>query len=70
MSGRRLYWAVTGFGLFALAAYGASRRFHKLFEDAPVSSDLLLITLLVIGLLCAVGCYIAVGPDQPRRPRR
>lgn len=70
MSGRRLYWAVTGFGLFALVAYGASRRFHKLFEGAPVSADVILVTLLVIGLVCAVACYFAVGPDEPCRPRR
>jgi hypothetical protein len=35
-----------------------------------VSPNVLLITLILIGLVCAVACYFAVGPDQARRPRR
>jgi hypothetical protein len=67
---KRLYWALSGFVLFVFAAFGLSRRFHTLFEDAPVSANVLLVTLVVIGLVCAIACYFAVGPDQPRRPGR
>jgi uncharacterized membrane protein YhaH (DUF805 family) len=65
MSGRRLYWAVTGFVLYMLAAFAISRRFASRMDiqglDAPLAS-LILIILGCIGLVCAVACFIAVGP--------
>jgi hypothetical protein len=47
-----------------------SRRMHAILVDSPVTPDVLLLTLMIIGLVCAIACYFAVGSDQPRRPTR
>jgi hypothetical protein len=59
------------FVLYAFVAYGISRRVYPvIMKDAPVGPDVLLVTPLAIGLICAIACYFAVSPDRPRRPRR
>lgn len=68
MSGRRLYWALSGFLLYLFAAYGISRRVAPtILNDAPVEPNVIFLTLVIIGLVCAVACYFAVGPDRDRR---
>ena len=68
MSGRRLYWALTGFLLYLFAAYGISRRVAALIlKDSPVEPNVIFLTLVVVGLVCAVACYFAVDPDRDRR---
>ena len=69
MSGRRLYWAITGFVLDARGLRN-SRRFASRMPAQDVDSDLenlILIILGCIGLICAVACYIVVGPNRDRR---
>jgi hypothetical protein len=64
MSGRRLYWA----GVRALHACGRRDQPPLRFADGH-SGTRLTSRESHLALVCAVACYIAVGPDKPRRSR-